>query len=186
MKTIPGPDFPTGGFIVGRAGHLQRLHDRPRLDHDARARRRSRRARRATSSSIVVTEIPYQVNKARLIEKIAELRAREDDRGHLRPARRVRPRRHAHRHRAEARRGARGRPQQPLQAHAAADDVRHHHAGDRRRPAAASCRCSTSSSTSSSSAAKSCGAGPSSSCARPRRGPTSSKASRSRSITSTR
>ena len=37
LKTIPGPDFPTGGFIVGRAGHLPRLHDRPRLDHDARA-----------------------------------------------------------------------------------------------------------------------------------------------------
>ena len=63
---------------------------------------------------------------------------REDDRGHLRPARRVRPRRHAHRHRAEARRGAGGRAQQPLQAHPAADDVRHHHAGDRRRPAARS------------------------------------------------
>ena len=32
-KAIPGPDFPTGGSIVGRAGHLQRLHDRPRRDH---------------------------------------------------------------------------------------------------------------------------------------------------------
>ena len=33
LEPIPGPDFPTGGFIVGRAGHLPGLHDRPRLDH---------------------------------------------------------------------------------------------------------------------------------------------------------
>ena len=61
--------------------------------------------------------------------------AREDHRGHLGPARRVRPRRHADRHRAEARRSAGGHPQQPLQAHAAAVELRHHHAGHRRRPA---------------------------------------------------
>ena len=54
-------------------GHLQRLHDRPRHDHGARARRRPRNRRRATSVSIVVTEIPYQVNKKRLLENIAEL-----------------------------------------------------------------------------------------------------------------
>ena len=62
--------------------------------------------------------------------------AREDDRGHLGPARRVGPRRHAHRDRPEARRGAGRRPEQPLQAHRAAVVVRHHHAGDCRRPAA--------------------------------------------------
>ena len=53
--------------------HLPGLHDRPRRDHDARARRRPKNRRRATSRRIVVTEIPYQVNKKRLIENIAEL-----------------------------------------------------------------------------------------------------------------
>ena len=60
-------------------------------------------------------------------------RAREEDRGHFRPARRIQPRRHAHRHRTEARRAARRRPEQPLPAHEAADQLRHHAAGHRRR-----------------------------------------------------
>ena len=63
--------------------------------HGARPGRRSRQTRAADREAIIVTEIPYQVNKARLIEKIAELVQREEDRGHLRPARRVRPRGHA-------------------------------------------------------------------------------------------
>ncbi len=54
-------------------GHLQRLQDGPRLHHAARARPASRRARRATSSRSSSPRFPYQVNKARLIEKIAEL-----------------------------------------------------------------------------------------------------------------
>ena len=61
--------------------------------------------------------------------------AREDHRRHLRSARRIRPRRHAHRRRVEARRDAGGRAEQSLQAHPAAIELRHHHAGDRRRPA---------------------------------------------------
>ena len=85
--------------------------------------------------AIIVNEIPYQVNKARVIERIAELVREKVDRRHLRSARRVRPRRHAHRHRAEARRDAGGGAEQPLQAHPAASQLRHHHAGDRRRPA---------------------------------------------------
>ena len=124
--------------------------------------------------------------EARCIENIAELRREKTLEGISDLRDESRPRRHADRHRAEARRGAGSRPEQPLQAHAAADDVRHHHAGDRRRPAEGAARCSRSSSTSSSSAARWSAAGPSSSCARPRRAPTSSKASRSRSITSTR
>ena len=87
-------------------------------------------------SQIVITEIPYQVNKAKLQERIADLVRDKVDRRHLRHPRRIRSRRHARRHRAEARRDRRGRPQQPLQAHAAAADLRHHHAGHRRRPAA--------------------------------------------------
>jgi DNA gyrase subunit A len=53
---------------------------------------------------IVVTEIPYQVNKANAAREDRRARAREAPRGHLRPARRERPRGHAHGHRAEARR----------------------------------------------------------------------------------
>ena len=68
--------------------------------------------------------------------------ARQDDRGHRRPARRVGSRRHAHRDRPEARRGAGRRPEQPLQAHVAAVVVRHHHAGDCRAAARASSRSS--------------------------------------------
>ena len=57
--------------------------------------------------------------------------ARKGDRRHLRPARRVGSRRHAHRYRAEARRSRRGRAEQSLQAHPVAAVVRHHHAGHR-------------------------------------------------------
>ena len=71
LEIIPGPDFPTGGLIMGRGGIVQafktgrgsvvmrgRCHiEEPRKDRE----------------SIVVTEIPYQVNKARMIERIAEL-----------------------------------------------------------------------------------------------------------------
>jgi DNA gyrase/topoisomerase IV subunit A len=56
--------------------------------------------------AIIVTEIPYQVNKSKLIERIAELVNEQDRRRHQRRARRKRSRRHAHRHRAQARRAA--------------------------------------------------------------------------------
>ncbi|MHA3027933.1 DNA gyrase subunit A [Chromohalobacter israelensis] len=72
MAYIPGPDFPTGGIINGRAGILEayrtgrgRIYVRARhtIEHDEKTGR----------DHIIVTELPYQVNKARLIEKIAEL-----------------------------------------------------------------------------------------------------------------
>ncbi len=72
MKHIHGPDFPTAGFINGREGILSayktgrgviRLRARALIEKNARNDR----------ESIVVTELPYQVNKATLIEKIAEL-----------------------------------------------------------------------------------------------------------------
>ena len=62
-------------------------------------------------------------------------RWRKDHRRHFGSARRIRPRRHAHRHRAEARRSAGSDPEQPVQAHAAAAELRRHHARHRRRPA---------------------------------------------------
>ena len=73
MQFIPGPDFPTARLHHRPRGHPPRLRDRPRADHPARAARRSRRSKKGDREAIIVTEIPYQVNKARLIEKIAEL-----------------------------------------------------------------------------------------------------------------
>ena len=71
IKIIPGPDFPTGGIILGRSGH----------DSAARTGRGSvvMRGRHKIEkksggkNAIIITEIPYQVNKAKLVEKIAEL-----------------------------------------------------------------------------------------------------------------
>ncbi len=72
MKIIPGPDFPTGGLIVGRAGIVQ-AYRTGRGGIIIRARATVEESAKADRSAIVVTEIPYQVNKAKLIEKIAEL-----------------------------------------------------------------------------------------------------------------
>ena len=70
---IPGPDFPTGGFIVGRAGIVQAYHS-GRGSVALRARTEIEPARKkGDRDAIIVSEIPYQVNKSRLVEKIAEL-----------------------------------------------------------------------------------------------------------------
>jgi DNA gyrase subunit A len=71
IKIIPGPDFPTGGVIIGRAGiraayHLGRGSIVVRGKHTIETLRRDREA-------IIITEIPYQVNKAAMVEKIGEL-----------------------------------------------------------------------------------------------------------------
>ena len=108
------------------------------------------------------------------------------DRGHRRPARRVRPRRHAHLHRDQARREPAQGAEQPVQAHPDAARVQHEHARARRRPAADAAAAQRAQSTTSTIAARSSGAGPSSTSARRAPGRTSSKASRSRSTTSTR
>src|SRR5215204_2420485 len=75
MRTIPGPDFPSGGFIVGREG-IFNAYKTGRGAVTMRARVDVEESKKGDKVSIVVTEIPYQVNKARLLEKIAEL-ARE-------------------------------------------------------------------------------------------------------------
>jgi DNA gyrase subunit A len=72
MERIPGPDFPTGGFIVGRAGIASAYHT-GRGAILMRAKAAIEQNKKGDRQSIIVTEIPYQVNKARLIEKIAEL-----------------------------------------------------------------------------------------------------------------
>ncbi len=71
MRFIPGPDFPTAGFILGREG-IQRAYETGRGQLTLRARTEIE-ARDGDRESIIVNEIPYQVNKARLVEKIAEL-----------------------------------------------------------------------------------------------------------------
>jgi len=69
---IPGPDFPTAGFINGREGILS-AYRTGRGSIRLRARAMIERNARNDRESIVVTELPYQVNKANLIEKISEL-----------------------------------------------------------------------------------------------------------------
>ncbi|MBN2497707.1 MAG: DNA gyrase subunit A [Deltaproteobacteria bacterium] len=72
MKIVPGPDFPTGGIICGREGISQAYHTgrgilvvrgRAAIDVNPKTKR----------AAIVISEIPYQVNKARLVERIANL-----------------------------------------------------------------------------------------------------------------
>ena len=156
--------------------------------HDPAPRPRRDRGRSArTGEAIIVSEIPYQVNKARLQEKIAELvRDRridgisdirdESDRRGMRIV-----------IDAQARRGRPGRAEQPLQAHRAPDELRHHPARDRRQPPQGA--------VASSElirpvhrlpARRRAPANELSSSARPKSAPTSSRASSSPSTTSTR
>ena len=71
MAVCPGPDFPTGGIILGRTGAHSALHTgrgsvvmrgRTEIETDAKGR-----------EAIIITEVPYQVNKARMIERMADL-----------------------------------------------------------------------------------------------------------------
>ncbi|TDX30237.1 DNA gyrase subunit A [Modicisalibacter xianhensis] len=72
MEYIPGPDFPTSGIINGKAGILDAYRTgRGRIY--VRARHSIEYNEKTGRDHIVITELPYQVNKARLIEKIAEL-----------------------------------------------------------------------------------------------------------------
>jgi DNA gyrase subunit A len=71
MEYVPGPDFPTGAMIVGTAGIRQAYHT-GRGSVIMRARTHVEEVRK-DRDAIVATEIPYQVNKARMVERIAEL-----------------------------------------------------------------------------------------------------------------
>ena len=71
MKTLPGPDFPTGGIVCGREG-IREAYETGRGRMIVRARCHLEQLR-GGREAIVVTEIPYQVNKTRILEKIAEL-----------------------------------------------------------------------------------------------------------------
>jgi DNA gyrase subunit A len=71
MKIVPGPDFPTGGLIVGRSG-IRQAFDTGRGAITLRARAEFEEIRK-DRDAIVISEIPYQVNKANLLERIGEL-----------------------------------------------------------------------------------------------------------------
>ena len=72
LQYIPGPDFPTAGFILGREG-IREAYRTGRGIIQMRAKAMVEQNRRTGRESVIVTEIPFQVNKARLIEKIADL-----------------------------------------------------------------------------------------------------------------
>jgi DNA gyrase subunit A len=71
MKIVPGPDFPTGGYIYGKDG-IEEAYKKGRGSFQVRAKAAIEQ-RGKDREDIVITELPYQVNKARLIEHIAEL-----------------------------------------------------------------------------------------------------------------
>jgi len=71
MKFLPGPDLPTGGYIAGREG-IEQAYKTGRGSFTMRAKAAIEESGK-DRENIVITEIPYQVNKAKLIERIAEL-----------------------------------------------------------------------------------------------------------------
>ena len=72
MAAIPGPDFPTAGFIHGSDG-IQSAYMTGRGSMQVRARAAVETQRRGDRQSIIISEIPFQVNKSRLVERIAAL-----------------------------------------------------------------------------------------------------------------
>jgi DNA gyrase subunit A len=121
MEIIPGPDFPTQGIIYGRQGIIE-AYQSGRGHIVLRARADIEKRKKDGREAIVITEIPYQVNKARLIENIVELiNAKriegisnikdESSREGMRIV-----------HRSQEGRDTRTHSQQALQAHPAADD----------------------------------------------------------------
>jgi DNA gyrase subunit A len=71
IHLVPGPDFPTGGLIYGRSG-IEQAYLTGRGSITMRGRTIVEKMMRGDREAIIITEIPYQVNKARLVAKIAE------------------------------------------------------------------------------------------------------------------
>ena len=130
MEAVPGPDFPTGATIHGRSG-IRSAYASGRGTIHVRAKVIFEEIKGSDRQSIVVNELPYQVNKARLIERIVELvrdkklegisdLRDESDREGIRVV-------------VELKRGEipESRPQQPLQADGDAVELRDKHACDR-------------------------------------------------------
>ena len=72
MEHIPGPDFPTAAIINGRAGIIEAYRTGRGRIH-IRAKAAVEVNEKTGRETIIITELPYQLNKARLIERIAEL-----------------------------------------------------------------------------------------------------------------
>ena len=134
MKFVKGPDFPTGATIMGRQG-IRDIYETGRGSIKVRAVSQVEESPNGRAR-IVVTELPYQVNKARLAEKIAELVKLGQDQGHRRPQGRVQPRGHAAGDRVQARCEPTGPAEPAVQDDADPGVVRRHHARARRRRAA--------------------------------------------------
>ena len=129
MKFVKGPDFPTGCMVCGLEVIKEYFTTGPRQHQGPRQGRRGTTQRRA-SEQIVITEIPYNVNRAVLVERVAELvneKVAGLHRHHGHP-RRV-GRKHARGRRTQARRHRQGRHQQSLQADCAGIELCRQHAG---------------------------------------------------------
>jgi DNA gyrase subunit A len=72
IHLVPGPDFPTGGLIYGTEG-LKEAYENGRGTIQLRAKAHIEKRAKGDREDIIITEIPFQVNKARLVERIAEL-----------------------------------------------------------------------------------------------------------------
>src|SRR6476620_2278816 len=72
IRLVPAPDFPTGGYIMGRRGAVE-AYPTGRGSIMMRARAEIETNKKGDRQAIIVTEIPYQVNKVKVIERIAEL-----------------------------------------------------------------------------------------------------------------
>src|SRR5215212_223261 len=72
IRLVPAPDFPTGGYIIGRRGAVE-AYMTGRGSIMMRAKSEIETNKKGDRQAIVVTEIPYQVNKAKVIERIADL-----------------------------------------------------------------------------------------------------------------
>ena len=125
MRFIPGPDFPTAGFLHGCEGIAEAYETgkgtvkmRGRVDVEESGRKQH----------LIITELPFQVNKARLLETHSRTGKAEENRGNHGHSRRIRPPRDAGRpNPAPGRRAQSGR-KSALQEHCTREFFRHHHA----------------------------------------------------------
>ena len=135
MEYVPGPDFPTGGTILGRNG-IRAAYELGRGSLIMRAKTRiEESARRPRIDHRLRDPLPGEQGAPARAHRRGG--ARQAGRGHRRGARRERSRRRAAGDRAQARRHGRRRAEPALSLHAAADHVRRQRAGARRRPPAA-------------------------------------------------
>ena len=133
MQFVKGPDFPTGALILGRQGILD-AYRTGRGSIKMRAVAEIEEGR--VGDRIVVTEFPYQTSVEVIEQKIADLVQGGRPRRHQRAAQRLGQPAAPPGHRAQARRQRQRGAEQPLQADAAADQLRRQHAGPGRLGAA--------------------------------------------------